>query len=185
MNKQRSHFYHYTIDNFDKYLSKYAKKENIKFLQIGAYAGDASLWLSENILTGSNSELHDVDIWDQEHLFWGFESFEKTYDDKVSKCNNIIKHKMKSDDFFKNNKMFFDFIYVDGGIEEDETYNDIVNSFKFLKDDGIIIVDNYTNLVNNSVFPGTRRKDYLRFINENNLQKIYFNSQAIIEKTKN
>ena len=45
-----------------------------------------------------------------------------------------------SDEFFDQNKDYFDCIFIDGLHEYDQVYKDIKNSIKFLKDDGIIIL---------------------------------------------
>ena len=50
-------------NNFTTYLSEYAGKPNLRFLQLGVYTGDASVWLCNNILTDKSSILIDVDTW--------------------------------------------------------------------------------------------------------------------------
>jgi hypothetical protein len=49
--------------NFEQFLIPLAGQDNLTFLQLGAYTGDASLWLLDNVLTGQNSILIDVDTW--------------------------------------------------------------------------------------------------------------------------
>ena len=157
------------------------------FLQIGAYTGYASSWLIENILTNDLSELHDVDIWDEKNEYWGINFLEKKYNEKTKKYKKIIKHKTKSEDFFKTNKIIFDFIYIDGGIEENNTYNDIKNSFYCLKNNGLIIVDDY--YLHKSIIKkqGPRQAECLKFIEENKniLVTELSKNQIIIEKIKN
>ena len=50
-------------ENFESQLTPLAGKFGLRFLQIGAFTGDASVWLVDNILTQKNSVLEDVDIW--------------------------------------------------------------------------------------------------------------------------
>ena len=45
-----------------------------------------------------------------------------------------------SDQFFSSNNDYFDCIFIDGLHEYDQVYKDIMNSIKFLKDDGLIIL---------------------------------------------
>lgn len=45
-----------------------------------------------------------------------------------------------SDEFFAQNKEFFDCIFIDGLHEYDQVYKDIDNSLQFLNDDGIILL---------------------------------------------
>ena len=48
--------------------------------------------------------------------------------------------RMTSDEFFKNNKDFFDIIFLDGLHTYEQTIKDIDNSLKFLKTKGVIII---------------------------------------------
>ena len=48
--------------NFESVLLPLKGKE-LSFLQLGAYSGDASIWMVENVLTNPKSFLVDVDIW--------------------------------------------------------------------------------------------------------------------------
>jgi hypothetical protein len=175
------------IYNFEKYLFKFINKPNLMFLQIGAYTGSASLWLVKNILTSNSSKLYDVDVWDEKDEFWGFDCLEKIYDEKTKKYKKIIKHKKESKLFFKNNKIIFDFIYIDGSIKKNNTYNDIKNSFYFLKNNGLIIVDDYYLHKSTIKQQGPRQSECLKFIEENNniLNTEVSKNQIIIEKIKN
>ena len=55
----------------------------------------------------------------------------------------ITVHKTISDKFFENNQKIFSFIYIDGCHELDYIKRDMVNSFKVLKKDGIMWMDDY------------------------------------------
>ncbi len=48
--------------------------------------------------------------------------------------------KTTSDDFFKNNKYFFDIIFIDGLHHYQQVIKDINNSIKFLNDNGVILL---------------------------------------------
>jgi len=48
--------------------------------------------------------------------------------------------KMTSNEFFKNNKNHFDCIFIDGLHIYEQVREDILNSIKFLKNDGVIII---------------------------------------------
>ena len=49
-------------------------------------------------------------------------------------------HRMTSDQFFLTNKNFFDLIFIDGLHTYDQVKKDILNSLKFLRTDGIILI---------------------------------------------
>jgi predicted O-methyltransferase YrrM len=137
--------------NFDKYLSQY-KLEEVHFLQIGAYTGDATLWLLENVLLHPKSTITDVDTWEgsaeaaHETLDWS--EVEKVYDARVSKyvdAGKVIKKKMTSDEFFatKDPDVLYDFIYVDGNHEAVPVLKDGMNSVEALKAQGILAFDDF------------------------------------------
>ena len=48
--------------------------------------------------------------------------------------------RMTSDEFFKNNKLFFDLIFLDGLHTYEQTIKDIDNSLKHLKKNGLIVI---------------------------------------------
>jgi len=134
--------------NFENQLVKYKNASNLKFLQIGVYTGDASVWLLENILTNSTSILFDVDTWqgsDEEiHKSFDWQDIEKAYDEKVAKYKNVKKQKVQSKDFLiKCKEAEFDFIYIDGDHEANSVYLDALLSFKALKVAGIMAFDDY------------------------------------------
>lgn len=134
---------------FAKCLNELSGKPNLKFLQIGTYTGDASVWLMDNILTDQSSYLYDVDTWEGSdegiHHSFNWNSVEETYDKKVSKYTNIHKHKTTSLSFIgdENKEQSYDFIYIDGDHTEDAVYKDAVASWDIIKVGGIIAFDDY------------------------------------------
>jgi hypothetical protein len=60
--------------------------------------------------------------------------------------NNLKKYKQSSDQFFRNNKdiiNYYDIIYVDGDHYYETVFKDVMNSFKALKNGGIMILDDF------------------------------------------
>jgi len=135
--------------NFYNQLSEYADRP-IRALQIGAYTGDASVWMYYNILKHPDSILIDVDTWsgsdEPAHHEMNWQSVETIYDAKTSQGRldkKIVKFKGTSDWFFKNNVEMYDFIYVDGDHTAPSVIKDAVNSFDCLNPGGIIAFDDY------------------------------------------
>jgi len=54
------------------------------------------------------------------------------------KCNPCFK--MTSDDFFRNNKLIYDVIFIDGLHHWEQVLKDVYNGSKSLSDDGYIII---------------------------------------------
>jgi predicted O-methyltransferase YrrM len=138
------------MSNFISYLLKEYKDKPVKFLQIGAYTGDASLFMYEYLLTHSESVLVDVDTWEGSdepaHKSWDWKDVEKVYDEKTKKGREegkILKHKLSSDNFFKDNIDTYNFIYIDGDHTSYGVIKDAINAYECLTLGGIIAFDDY------------------------------------------
>lgn len=132
--------------NFEQFLIPLAGQDNLTFLQLGAYTGDASLWMLNNVLTGDSSVLIDVDTWegsDEEvHKKMDFSEVEAVYDSKVK--GRTIKQKMTTFQYLLNAYFYFDFIYVDADHTTVGVLLDAELSWPLLKSGGIMAFDDYT-----------------------------------------
>jgi predicted O-methyltransferase YrrM len=138
------------MSNFISHLLKDYKDKPVKFLQIGAYTGDASVFMYEYILTDPNSSLVDVDTWEGSdepvHRSWDWQDVEKVYDEKTKKGREegkILKYKATSDHFFRHNTENYDFIYIDGDHTSYGVIKDAVNAYECLNLGGVIAFDDY------------------------------------------
>ena len=133
---------------FEKHLLPLAGTK-LRALQIGAFTGDATAWLVENVLTHDESKLFDVDTWqgsDEEvHKDFDWSNVERVYDEKVAQYGDkVVKNKMTSVDFLVNNvPPKYDFIYIDGDHTALGTFLDAMLSWVWLKPNGIIAFDDY------------------------------------------
>jgi len=137
-------------DNFASVLVPNFAGKPTKALQIGAYSGDASYWLAENVLTHQDSYLWDVDTWEGSdepvHKALDWKSVESIYTDKLWFHIQLMKvrpFKGTSDEFFKQNTETFDFIYIDGDHTAYGVLKDAVNAFESLNPGGILAFDDY------------------------------------------
>jgi len=137
-------------NNFKNYLLPYAGRSNLNFLQVGAYTGDASKWLLDNVLTGEGSKLTDVDTWrgsdEISHKEMDWSAVEAVYDERVKKYGDkVIKVKSDSVEFLRTQPFFiYDFIYIDGDHTALGAFADAVGSWPLLKPMGIMAFDDYT-----------------------------------------
>jgi predicted O-methyltransferase YrrM len=162
-------FNHKSQAYFSEHLQEFKNKDNLKFLQVGVFTGDGTIWLVDNLLTGQNCTLTDVDKWvldqgaNQESQNW-FVDVEKIYDQKVKNYANIIKHKKDSANFFLENTESFDFIYLDGDKSPEGRYQDAISAWQTLKPAGLLVCDdlNFVNLENN----WQPRPGFNKFLNE-------------------
>ena len=136
--------------NFEFFLKPKLQGKSARYLQIGSYTGDASVWLYENLLKNSDSVLIDVDTWEgsQEvaHFGMNWNGVETVYDAKTKLARNdrkIIKYKGTSDSFFRNNREKYDFIYVDGDHTSYGVIKDAVSAYECLNIGGILAFDDY------------------------------------------
>jgi hypothetical protein len=134
--------------NFESQLMPLAGKLGLRFLQVGAFTGDASAWLVDNILTQKNSILEDVDTWagsdEAEHETMDWSDVERTYDSRIAFRPNVIKYKMDSREFLRSiEEPTFDFIYIDGDHTAEGVLQDAVLSWRLLKPGGIMAFDDY------------------------------------------
>jgi predicted O-methyltransferase YrrM len=136
---------------FERHLSE-KRMEEIHCLQVGAYKGDASAWLMENILFHPKSTLTDVDTWggsnEVAHDALDWNEVEQAYDTQTSQyveSGRLIKKKMSSDEFFatKDSEDLYDFIYIDGDHEAVPVLKDGMNAVEALKVGGILAFDDY------------------------------------------
>jgi predicted O-methyltransferase YrrM len=133
--------------NFENNLSEFKGLPNLKFLQIGAYTGDASVWLLENVLTDPSSTLTDIDTWkgssEIEHQSIQFDKVHAYYLEQTEKYNNLLSIQSKSEYVISNLNQMYDFIYVDGDHTAKVVADDAEGAWKILKPSGILAFDDY------------------------------------------
>ena len=131
--------------NFERFLTPLAGKDNLNFLQLGAYTGDASLWMLDNVLTGKNCILFDVDTWegsDEEvHHKMDFSDVERVYDEKINKRS--FKQKTTSLEYLLTNTRTYDFVYVDADHTAASAFLDGELGWQRLNSGGILAFDDY------------------------------------------
>lgn len=133
--------------NFEEHLERFKGLPNLRFLQLGAYTGDASAWLCDNILTGEGSLLRDVDTWkgsdEREHENINFNEVFNTYSEKMQ-TKPFVCFIMTTKEFFTNVPLGkYDFIYIDANHTADAVASDAEYSWELLKKGGILAFDDY------------------------------------------
>ena len=173
-------------NNLNFLTNNFKETKNIKdILEVGSYEGRSSIFFLKNFM---NSNIICVDTWEgsDEHDEFNFKQIEKNFDYNTSnfQMNNfLIKKKMTSNEFFKNNKKIFDLIYVDGDHSSHQVKIDINNSWDSLKSGGFLILDDYMwwyykDLKKN---PSTPINEFIKE-NSNNISKLIVWHQVIIQK---
>lgn len=137
-----------TRTDFEEKLKEFKGKENLKFLQIGVFTGNASAWILENILTDPTSILVDIDPWcgnlNHESIYeWS--EVEAAYDEQVKPYGKKVhKHKAFSKEWLETHRDGdYDFIYIDGDHLPESVTSDAELSWDLLKSGGIMAFDDY------------------------------------------
>jgi predicted O-methyltransferase YrrM len=135
--------------NFEHFLTPLAG-QHLHCLQLGAYTGDASVWLATNILTDSNCFLMDVDTWEGSdepaHESMDFNDVRKTYLSKVTSYPVIESYIGTTMNFLTEFRDYncYDFIYVDADHTTVGVILDAELAWPKLKSGGIMAFDDYT-----------------------------------------
>lgn len=131
--------------NFTTQLTQHAGKPNLRYLQIGAYAGDATQWLMEHILTHHTSTLTDVDTWagspETDHHPINFHDVQNWY--HHHRPPRVETRHMTSHQFFTTNHTTYDFIYIDGSHEAADVLHDAINAYHHTNIGGTLAFDDY------------------------------------------
>ena len=183
ISKQRisTEFFSVNAYNFLKYISP--KAPLFRYLEIGSFEGGSAIYVSSKF---KDSEIYCVDNWiktEDGYSDLDFKNVESNFDYNISNFKNIHKVKLSSDNFFKNNKLNFDVIYIDGYHKAEQVLKDCINSWKYLNQDGIIIFDDYIwdhykEVVNNPCFAINQ---FLKTIKKYKILGVS-NSQIFIQK---
>lgn len=136
--------------NFEKFLLPEAGKPDLNYLQLGVFTGDASLWLLENVLTGSSSILMDVDTWKgaenepiQEQM--DFDDVFYTYRAKTDHFHNRFFKQITTFEYLSKYNYIkqYDFIYVDAHHTAASAFLDCELSWPLLRQGGMMAIDDY------------------------------------------
>ena len=137
--------------NFEKFLTPLAGQKGLKFLQLGAYTGDASVWMLDNVLTGEYSTLTDVDTWqgsgEEVHRDIDWSRLRDFYAKRLwgfLETGKLVPFQKTSDAFFTDNNETFDFIYIDGDLRAGSVVKDAINAWAALNPGGVLAFDDYT-----------------------------------------
>jgi hypothetical protein len=124
------------------------KINEINYLEIGSFEGRSTVFIKE---LNNLKSLMAIDIWEGADIYNNI-NFNKVYENFKNNINirtnndntkNINFLKISSDDFFKNNKVYYNLIYIDGSHHYEQVKKDFINSFNFLENNGYIICDDF------------------------------------------
>ena len=143
-------WFEYVRPNFEEFLTPLAGNDDLKFLQLGVFTGDASVWMAENILTGKGCWLIDVDTWEgsaeEAHKSMDFDDVYETYKSKTKMYKTIKAFKSTTTWFLQSvrREPDYDFVYIDADHTTVGVILDAELAWPQLKSGGIMAFDDYT-----------------------------------------
>ena len=129
-------------DFFDRNMTEFVNKPNLKFLEIGSWVGTSAIEQVKDVLTGANSTITCVDNWEDSKVEEYFDERTAPYADKITKVKSDSKTWLE-----QNQDQRFDFIYIDGDHSASGIESDTRLSWPMLKVGGVMALDDV--LLNN------------------------------------
>lgn len=133
-----SNFFEKWIKNWQNQLAHLAGRSNVVGVEIGVLNGDCTVFCAEKIANGEGSVHYAIDI-----------NCTPEFQNNLAPYKNVIFKQGHSFDVLRNlthdgkTKEFADYIYIDGSHLAVDVMQDAVLSWYLLKDNGILIFDDY------------------------------------------
>ena len=123
----------------------------INYLEIGTFYGANLLSVAETYGIYPESKLYAIDPWEDYDDYPEYKTEQnKIYNTFMLNINNsvhkekiIVKRGFSHNELIKLTDVYFDIIYIDGNHEPEYVLEDAVMSFRKLKNNGILIFDDY------------------------------------------
>ena len=135
------------IPLFQKQLSTLVDKEHVQFLEIGSWEGRSACWILDNILTHPTACLTCIDTFQGSREHHNTTGIEERFDHNIRQTGSaykVTKLKGKSTEVLTTlPSRYYDCIYIDGSHIASDVLTDIIASWRLLKDNGLMILDDY------------------------------------------
>jgi hypothetical protein len=156
------------------------KKSDFRYLEIGCHEGMSLLYVLENY---KNVSAIGIDVWSRKK----YSLTEKIFDKNILGYKNFLK--IKKDSIialreFNHNNFFFDYIYIDGLHLGEHVLVDAIESFKVLKNNGIMIFDDFLQFDVSRKYQTYQAIFYFLKFFKKNLSILYFQNILVIKKIK-
>ena len=134
------------IPVWKKALAPFVGQPNLHYLEVGPFEGQATVWMLENVLTHPSSRATGID------LFMGLEdvdgaTIKRRFLDNVKRAGAADRVRLmigfSQEQLRKLPIDSFDIIYIDGSHMADDVLEDAVLAWRLLRNDGVIIFDDY------------------------------------------
>ena len=170
--------------NFETYLKKYTGQK-INCLIVGAYTGDYSCWLLNNLCTNHFSKVFSLENWIDPIIENKFDTnIESTNkNDYHVKLNMILTKGLVRLEKIKY--VIFDIIIINTKNEDKDIISNSIIAWNLLNENGIMIFDNYRDTYEEEEFiPKISINSFIIMYKEQ-YNRLTSNYQLIIEKKSN
>ena len=167
------------VEIINYFLPKF-KDVKFDYLEIGSHEGMSLLYVLENY---KNVSAIGIDVWSGKK----YSLIEKIFDKNIFGYKNFLK--IKKDSIialreFNHNNFFFDYIYIDGLHLGEHVIVDAIESFKVLKNNGIMIFDDFLQFDASRKYQTYQAIFYFLKFFKKNLRILYFQNILVIKKIK-
>ena len=173
------------IPVWEKALAGFKGKPDVRYLEIGVYEGRSAVWMLENILTDPTARLTGVDIFAGPYKDQYFANIQRSGSSNkvrtIAGSSQLVLRELPLDSF--------DMIYIDGSHAKSDVLEDAVLSWRLLKEDGVLIFDDYRwvgclaegELDRPTDFPKAAIDPFIQCFEEH-LEVIHNSNQIIVRK---
>lgn len=133
-----SNFFEQWIPNWQGQLALIAGKPNIVGVEVGVLHGDCTVFCADRIANGENSVHYAIDINENEYLQNNIAPYSNVKFIKGASVE-VLRHLTHNG----QSKGFADYVYIDGSHLAIDVMQDAVLAWYILKDNGILIFDDY------------------------------------------
>jgi predicted O-methyltransferase YrrM len=141
-------WFSHNIPSWQRTFAPLAGKPDLRVLEIGSFEGRSACWLLANVLTGEGARIDCIDTFagSMEHAGTGIPKMPllAIFEENVAPWSDrVMTHVGESGAILPALAGLFDVIYVDGSHTAKDVLTDGVLCWRLLKDDGILIFDDY------------------------------------------
>lgn len=127
--------------NFKLLKNIFRNRKNLNFLEIGILEGRTTIWLLENILTNSTSFITCIEPKLLNKTKHNLSYFKDKI--RIIEMPSFLSLVQLNYEIYFNKGKLFDFIYIDGDHNAPTVLLDLILSWKILKKNGILLLDDY------------------------------------------
>jgi hypothetical protein len=175
-----SDWFTYHIPIWQRFLTEFKDKADVRYLEIGVLEGRSALWVLENILTHPSARLTAVDIFPDDLQDRFVANIDKSgFRDKVEIFKGKSQEKLRELPLAS-----YDLIYIDGSHRAKHVFLDAALSWDLLKPGGVLIFDDYlwnTELPSDLIPKGAIDTFLMAFGDE--IQLLHREDQVVLRKS--